>query len=379
MLGFMDGLSAIYNWLPINAVKQFFSQAQQPDFVRVNLPDIKTTTDFMLKQASRSYAPYALGVVGLGIGLYAFQQFRKSRPNNTSATSQLVAAIKDKNIEVATKLIEAMTIEELNKANTEQITPLVQALRSSQQISKLIVEKFLKHNAAVNTQKPDGKSIFRSKTLGKRLLGLVTAPYRAYQCSDAKRFPGNIHASANKAEILSRKIKDEAAATHSTTIQPYTGNYARAAIQKCATLVDKAQSGACTSFALAVADKLLTLFPHERVEILGHKGGWRGSHVFVVMNHQGEGWKLNDVDAAFKNETLSTSEREQVVDAALVELKDTYIIDPWLASLGWGSGVFDPYEYMDNEPNRHFILNTATYFDSKSEIPEASLKSVNRF
>jgi hypothetical protein len=322
------------------------------------------------------YASLATGTCIIGAGLlYRYRHGLKSY-FSASKTDLLNQAIMQKNEDVASKLIAEMTVDELNQADSNKRTPLYLALNHSRKLTTQIVNKFLSEKCALNTAKPDGKSLFTSDNLSNKILSVVCGQYKDYHCGDAKRFPGNINPKADKEQILARKPKAafERQAAEASTIQAYNGHYSRKAIERCAELVDKSKSGACTSFALAMADKLLDLFPNERIEIMGHVGGYRGTHVYVVMNHKGDDWKLNDIENQLADKNLSKEQKSHLIDDVAEQLSGTFVIDPWLASLGWSNGVFTPMQYFEMKVNSHFLFGVETLFDSsKSTSPRLQL------
>ncbi len=297
----------------------------------------------------------------------------RPRASPISNTDILISAIASKNILDATDIILNMSLEELNKTDANNSTPLYMALKKSRKIAELIINKFLVSDMSVpmHYQLPDGKSMFKDSVYAKKILQVVNAPYKNYACSDAKRFPGNINPAANIQAIIDRITKDSRAETEANVIQPISkGKFTRASIARCAQLIDKAQSGACTTLALASADKLLKLFPSERIEIMAYRGGIL-AHVFVVINHRGEGWMMNKCFT--EGNSLKKGELKNLMACALDELKDAFIIDPWLATLGWDDGVFNIHDYYTNEKNRHFLTSCVNHFDSQ-EIAEPKIR-----
>ncbi len=284
--------------------------------------------------------------------------------NEPTNLDKLIIEIKNQNLEGASAYIATMSTEELNGVDRSSSTALYCALYHSFEISRLILDKFLKSNSTPNCNNPDGISIFSDEKDGARLLGTVTHCFRKYACADARNFRDNIHEDANSEEILSRRPKPaaEAEAAEAAQIQPVAGRFTRKSISRCAKLVDRAQAGACTSLALAAAHRLLKLFPEERIEIYAHNGGM-GSHVFVVVNHSGNEWSYNHSD---NQEILDDKPRRDALrDRICQEHENSFIVDPWLASLGWDNGIFTFPQYLTNHSG--FLFNAHRYFDNKEE------------
>lgn len=310
--------------------------------------------------------PY-IGAIGAGaavvVGLYCC--------SNAQVTNldKLIAAIKAENVELAKQYINAMTLEELNSRDKTNHTPLLYALNSkTSQIAKALIDKFLAGKHSLDIRMANGGSLLKNKRKATKLLSLITAPYKNYACSDVKRFAGNINHEVDnqtRESIMTRVSKNVTAETEANMIQPYLGNFSRKQISRCAQLVDEAQSAACTGFALSVAEKLLILFPNERLQIISHQGGYAGTHVFVALNNQGEVWDINQLQDLHKAGKLESEEGEKVMSQAIENFKETYIIDTWLASLGWGNGVFDFEKYLLTPKISHFLYSGSCSYDSK--------------
>lgn len=359
------------------------------------IPDFALSlTDAMYEFAKENaYSLAATTLIGGGIGLYYYASRNAStvKVNYVGPTQrhqQLYDAIQGKNVDVAADLIAQMSVDDLNQADQNGNTLLLTSLKQSRKVCELLINKFLQKRSAMNTQMPNGTSIFQDEKLGRRLLAFAngrhnnyacldatrlldatTGQYKNYACLDAARFQGNIANDADKQVILNRKAADPQAYNQSTQIQPIIkGEFTRKQIQQCAELVDKAKAGVCTTFALAVADKLMVLFPNERIKVVAHNGGADGSHVYVVMNHQAEDWKLNDL----KNQSTDGARKNLMLKAA-EEFDKAYIVDPWLASLGWKDGVFDFANYCHQfEP---FLKSVELRYDTGSISPKNTLTS----
>ncbi len=234
------------------------------------------------------------------------------------------------------------------------------------QVATKLTEKFLKEKVPMNVMMPNGKSIFQDLNYAKKLISTITSSYREYACSDVSRFPGNINpelSADKKQSIKERKSKNVEAEKLANNVQPLNGSFTRKQIEQCAKAIEKSKSAACTGFALSVADKLLILFPDERIQLISHEGGFRGTHVYVVVNHTGREWNINKLQTIT---SLHTTEAQNKIGEVVAEFENTLFVDTWLASLGWGKGVFILEEYINMKQNCHFIFDGHCTFDSKS-------------
>jgi hypothetical protein len=300
------------------------------------------------------------------------------RTENPDATKEAVNEVQEK----AKKIIDSMSCDELNQMSEKKETPLYCSVNKSRAIAEYILNKFLENKHPLNTTTPDGSSIFTHSALAQRLLSLVTQKYSSFACSDARTFQGNIHANADSDKIIkklsSMPDSNVRLGTQANMIQPIGGHYSRGAIKKSAELVDSSQIGSCTTFSLAAADKLLTLFPSERIQIVAHKAGHTGSHVYIIMNCQGDEWRFNskDIDGvkAMTTDEEAADYLDKIAEAMVQQLEGAFIVDPWLASLGWSQGIFTPVKYMEHHLG--FLADLEFVYDSNLDKKEkANVKS----
>lgn len=297
-------------------------------------------------------------------------RFRADHPNATKEELE-------KSQEDAKKIIDSMSCDELNQVSDKKETPIYCSVNKSRVIAEYILNKFLESKHPLNVITPDGNSIFTHPSLGKRLLLLITQKYSNFACSDARTFRGCIHEDADSNKIINKlgtmPESNVRLGTQANLIQPIRGHYSRSAIEKCAELVDLSQIGTCTTFSLAVADKLLTLFPSERIQVVAHKGGHTGSHVYIIMNHHGDTWHFNsketmDIAKIASDKELNDHLEKKIRDMLQHELKDSFIVDPWLASLGWDQGIFFPIEYANS--HLRFLADLDFVYDSNLDKKE---------
>lgn len=297
------------------------------------------------------------------VNQHAYLQYNNVKQKTASSTEALISAINSNkpDLEQIQNLISNMTAEELNLTDSSHATPLYYAIKKSKEISMLIVDKFLKSNVPMNYLLPNGQSMLEKKGFAKKLLRVINAPFNEFGCSDVDTFPGNIKPGADveliKKRTSNRTQRQKQAETQANLIQPFTGVFTRKSIEECAKLLNIAKAGACTTLALATADRLLKLFPNEHIKIMGHNGGHRGSHVFVVMNQKGNNWMFDEM-----------KDLDQMENKFFEEYQDAFIVDPWLATLGWQDGIFDVYSYHQDKNTGHFLYNCDCYFDSKFEV-----------
>jgi len=199
------------------------------------------------------------------------------------------------------------------------------------------------------------------------LLSIVNIDFKHFACSDVKRFVLNIKDKAKAHEITNRVTKDGPAELQANLIQPMHGKFTRMAIAHCAKLINQSQSGVCTTLALAGADRLLKLFPNERIEIIAHEGGYQGTHVYIIMNHTGDSWKMNNLQAMRESGTDKAQASDELTKVFLQETDHAFIVDPWLASLGWDAGVFDILVFLNDKRLSNFLTSTVCFFDSNNE------------
>lgn len=294
------------------------------------------------------------------------------RTENPAATKEAIIETQEK----AKRIIDSMSCDELNQMSEKKETPLYCSVNNSRVIAEYILNKFLENKHPVNTTTPDGHSIFTHSGLAQRMLSLITQKYSSFACSDARTFQGNIHPKADSDKIIKKLStmpdSNVRLGTQANMIQPIGGHYSRGAIKKSAELVDSSQIGSCTTFSLAVADKLLTLFPSERIQVVAHKAGHTGSHVYIIMNCEGDEWRFNSkaMEAA---QTMASDEEaaehlEKIAEAMAQQLGEAYIVDPWLASLGWSQGIFTPVKYMENHLG--FLADLEFVYDSNLDKKE---------
>jgi hypothetical protein len=174
--------------------------------------------------------------------------------------------------------------------------------------------------------------------------------YQTYACSDAATYahcmkPGKQDEIQNRYKHIPEHIKRlEAQANSSAQPDPKTKQYTISQITRISKLIDSAKSGCCTTLAISAAQKIITLFPDLRVEIVGSKVE-RGmtAHCFILINRKPIQGELSG----------EVSPRRSWGN-------DVLIIDPWLVSLGW-KGVFKANDY----PFSGFLENLTSFFDSK--------------
>lgn len=373
-----------WEWVQFTAerTKQFFLNVMNQNPADEYFPEFLRNKAQMVAQAARNHPYIAIGSTVLlgGLGVY----FTFFRGHSATPQEALMDAVRHNQEAQALTLIDNMTIEELNRPAQNGQTVLALGLKKSRKVCEKLIERSLAENTALNTQMANGTSIFDNPSLTRkllsyvnghhkkyscvdatRLLGATVGQYKEYACLDATRFRGNINQQSDVDEILSRKPFNQMAYTQSIQIQPIRGGkFSRQQIKTCAELVDKSKAGVCTTFALAAADKLLTLFPNERIQVVAHNGGANGSHVYVVMNHHRDHWQLNDL----KGKALESDEAEQIIQ----EFEKAYIVDPWLASLGWKDGIFDFDSYADQFSG--FLYDAEIRFDNQ-QAPRVRLVS----
>ena len=129
-------------------------------------------------------------------------------------------------------------------------------------------------------------------------------------------------------------------------------------IKRQAKFVDKSKMGSNSTFASAIADKLLCLFPEQRIKILRSDDARDYQHFYVVMSHTHEDWEYHDewkleLPKAFDN---------------------AFVIDPWLASLGWDDGVFSLTQYLEHDQNKTFLYNAQCLFDTELDKPDTAIR-----
>ncbi|MCS5711635.1 hypothetical protein [Candidatus Berkiella aquae] len=208
--------------------------------------------------------------------------------------------------------------------------------------------------------------IFNNKPANKQLLQQLENTlkcFETYGCSDAPRFPLCI-AQDKRNEILTRyanipahKLRYEAEANKSAAIAPGK-HYNDFLIKKLALLIDKANSGCCTTLAICAVHKLLKLIdedlPGHRIEMVTSSHGM-GSHCFIIFNRAG----IENLDLIGDEPNISAWGTNFL------------IIDPWAQSLGHGSGVYT----HENYPFQYYLTNLTQTYDSwvDHQIPTTSL------
>ncbi len=302
---------------------------------------------------------------------------RKYMPGDLKLLEQ---AIRENRHEYMIELLKSIPINKLNLPNKHGKTIFYMALEMNNTTAiNAIVDTFLEEKAAINVLGPDNKSIFEamtneinSDTLSKRLLDAVLRDYRTYQCGDALTFSSMIPDSADKQEILARKpLNDKYLQANS--IQPIKGGrFTRGQIESAAKSVDESKAAVCTTFALSAANRLLILFPNERVEIVAHNHN-RESHVYVLMNRAGNKFDGLNLDLKDGDEERILIDLDEIINTAKGEMKKGFVVDPWLLSLGHSSASYGIEDYMASELTQ-FLLQRECRFDSKANKPEVRHK-----
>lgn len=355
-------------------------------FYKISYGNTMQGLDFLLEQLCEKLpeaacqnpvlAPAAAMLLTVGAGAYYYCH-RNTGNNNMTADSdktneddhsKLISAINQDNIELAQEYIANMSLEELNKADKDLKTPLYHALHAKKMdIAIALVNRFLEARHSLNTHAPDGKSLFNLPGCTKKLLSLVSKRYTTYACSDISNFSGHINdklSESKKEEIRSRKSKNIAAENTANMIMPLNGQYTKGQITEAAKHIDKAESAVCTGFALAVADKLLTLFPELKFKLVAHKGSYRSTHVFVVVNCGESDWEIDKLEKKVADQSQNTEEGQSLLEKVAKQSENIFIVDAWLGSLGWKNGTFSFREYLETPDTHAFIEKMKCYFDS---------------
>lgn len=155
--------------------------------------------------------------------------------------------------------------------------------------------------------------------------------YKEFACSDAKSYSQCIY-PGKEAEVINRYknkpdflLRNEAQA-NATLSDPATFRYSENAIKHVGRLINRAKSGCCTTLALSALSELLDMRLNMKVYMVASPVEQGTAHCFL----------------------LAKDARENV-----------YVIDPWLASLGW-----EAFYPIEDYPMRKYLQNLSIYFES---------------
>lgn len=242
---------------------------------------------------------------------------------------ELCDAISDGQVDTALALADELPIEALVEQDVHGADMLFYAVSYGQlKVATKMMEKMIEADKRLDTPDVRGFTVLNYKP--EFIYHFLMEQYQNYACSDYKRFTKQVRegklAWVKEKFVLTTDLQASHEANANLNAQPIDGQYTRAQIGNVAMNVDKAKSACCTTFALSIANRLLQFLPSQPFKILSHPNGV-GSHCFVAL-------------------TAADPDRDEI------------ILDPWLASLGWGAAVYEKHAY----PWPGYLENTEEVF-----------------
>lgn len=247
---------------------------------------------------------------------------------------KLLVEISNKNIASAIDLVQQLSPELLNQKDKNTGAIALQYALAYQQhdIAIAIIEKLVAAQQPLDIS--DNNSFTPFHYNAELILQTLTKGYSEYACSDYLRFESAI--APGKKEWVAQKTLDmsqtrtqyEMTANLSAHPNSHTHTFSKAQIQRIAEDIDLAKSACCTTFALSLAHKLLKAAPTLVFKLASYPNGM-SSHCYLSF-------------------TAPTGTE--------------FLLDPWLASLGWGNGVYRKEAY----PWQAALNSTEILFDSEA-------------
>lgn len=262
-----------------------------------------------------------------------FAYTSQATQNQDQKLHDLLKAISTGNISVAINLVIELSPMALNQRNkTTGATALQYALAyQHNEIGIAIIEKLIAAGQPLDV--PDEKGLTPFHYNAELILETISKIYCEYACSDYLRFE-HVIAPEKKNWVIAKsqavteiRSQYEMIANMSAHPNIHTHQFSKEQIQQIANDIDKAKSACCTTFAISLAQKFLSLTTSLNFKIVTHPNGMN-SHCYISLT--------TPTDAVF-------------------------LLDPWLASLGWGHGVYSKQAY----PWPAALASTEVIFDSE--------------
>ena len=278
--------------------------------------------------------PESQGSASAALSDHSVLQFKK--PNQAELQTQLnklnLSIVSGISVKETIALIDDFEPNLLNTPNSEHITPLLYAVSYQKtELAIYIAKKLVQADFSLDIPNDKGHNSLDYNP--ELLLKILVDRYSEYACSDYLRFPTVVcpgkgqWLAAKSNAITEAQSHHEATANQSAHPNYTTGSYTVYQIKNVANEIYQARSGCCTTFAIALANQLLKYLPSTEFQILAYSNKL-SSHCFI---------------------SLTTSRGE-------------FILDPWLASLGWETGVYSKEQY----PWQDALRKTSVVFDSKN-------------
>ncbi|MGE4350034.1 MAG: hypothetical protein AB7D28_09745 [Candidatus Berkiella sp.] len=247
---------------------------------------------------------------------------------------KLLVEISNKNIASAIDLVQELSPKLLNQRDKDTGAMALQYALAYQQndVAIAIIEKLVAAQKPLDISDNKFRTPFHYNP--ELILQTLTKGYSEYACSDYLRFesaiaPGKKEWVAQKTlEMSQTRVQHEMTANLSAHPNAHTRTFSKAQIQRIAEDIDLAKSACCTTFALSLAHKLLKAAPTLVFKLASYPNGM-SSHCYLSF-------------------TAPTGTE--------------FLLDPWLASLGWGNGVYRKEAY----PWQAALNSTEILFDSEA-------------
>ncbi|MCS5708125.1 hypothetical protein CC99x_004325 [Candidatus Berkiella cookevillensis] len=334
--------------LPVSVFCESLSQDQdltlalsEEDFARSAIADIHNSSIMAKMQAyPLTLTPSEIQIASDNAAVHFSYLQPLTRQAQEQKLKKLLVEISRKNIPGAINLVQQLSPELLNQRDKDTGAIALQYALAYQQndVAIAIIEKLVAAQKPLDISDNKFRTPFHYNP--ELILQTLTKGYSEYACSDYLRFesaiaPGKKEWIAQKTlEMSQTRVQHEMTANLSAHPNAHTRTFSKAQIQQIAEDIDQAKSACCTTFALSLAQKLLTAAPTLAFRIASYLNGM-SSHCYISF-------------------TAPTGTE--------------FLLDPWLASLGWGTGVYRKEAY----PWQAVLDSTEILFDSEAS-PKHSL------